>query len=532
MKFVKITKKMQILLIFSSLIAITLFSCASTPKEEDLSLQNQNQSEINKDDDKTQDENINENENPLKNQNELTSEENLSDLEEPLTNEQNPVLPELPEVKNNENNANNSEEPIVLAEPDVKDVPVSEAANKNQTDKPIEENKNVQNNQNDLAESLNNNKTNSNLENDNLENNNSENSNETEIADETENQNENAEISENQTEPGTVETIPEPSRSVSMKKNQIIDITYPGKGWIYQGNIDSEGNVDSRSRNFIFNGRKLGGKDTSFTLRSRNAGTYLLHFFKNDTLTGNYIDDYLEVVVQDENNSSTEHITAPNYAEIVPPKATITAEKIKAQKKAQATQQEEQSENALENEKSTKKEVVATSQNNSSKSGLESENASAIDTIIQTTESSPNIASPVVSTNGTNAESSKTSALETTNSESVANSTESSENISESQNLEGLSEDALLDTAQKYYDEKKYPEAFTAISKFFDKATKRLDEGLYLQGRILEEKSSVQNIKNAIESYDLVVNNYPSSSLWDKANKRSIFLKRFYINIR
>lgn len=95
-----------------------------------------------------------------------------------------------------------------------------------------------------------------------------------------------------------------------------------------------------------------------------------------------------------------------------------------------------------------------------------------------------------------------------------------------------MSQDELLELAQKYYSEKKYQQAFSAISKFFDKATARLDEGLFLQGQILEEKSPVQNIKSAIESYDLVVNNYPSSSLWEKANKRSIFLKRFYINIR
>lgn len=95
-----------------------------------------------------------------------------------------------------------------------------------------------------------------------------------------------------------------------------------------------------------------------------------------------------------------------------------------------------------------------------------------------------------------------------------------------------MNENQLLDSAKKLYEEKDYPKAFSAITKFFDKATSRLDEGLFLQGQILEEKSSVQNIKDAIESYDLVVNNYPSSSLWDKANKRSIFLKRFYINIR
>ena len=108
---------------------------------------------------------------------------------------------------------------------------------------------------------------------------------------------------------------PVPSRSMTVKRNQLIDVVYPGKGWIYQENIDEEGNSDVRNKNFIFGGRKLGGENQSFTLRSRVPGKFLLHFYKNDTLTGNYIDDYLEVIVTDEAaDSSAGHITAPSYA--------------------------------------------------------------------------------------------------------------------------------------------------------------------------------------------------------------------------
>ena len=104
-----------------------------------------------------------------------------------------------------------------------------------------------------------------------------------------------------------------PSRSVSMKNYQYLDIVYPGNGWIYLGE-------SVNSKNFIFYGRKLGGKDTSFTLRSKNPGRFILHFYKNDALTGNFIDDYLEVIVDDEKSSSNEHILCPMYKEIVPPK--------------------------------------------------------------------------------------------------------------------------------------------------------------------------------------------------------------------
>ena len=95
-----------------------------------------------------------------------------------------------------------------------------------------------------------------------------------------------------------------------------------------------------------------------------------------------------------------------------------------------------------------------------------------------------------------------------------------------------MNESALLKTASKLYDSKDFENALKVITKFFDKASGKIDEGLYLQGQILEAKSPVQNIKDAIESYDLVVKNYPASPLWEKARNRKTFLQRFYINIR
>ena len=91
---------------------------------------------------------------------------------------------------------------------------------------------------------------------------------------------------------------------------------------------------------------------------------------------------------------------------------------------------------------------------------------------------------------------------------------------------------AILEQAKKWYEEKKYGEALDAIKSFLDVAVLRIDEALYLQGQILEAKSEFQNIRGAIDSYNKIVKNYPASKLWDAANKRSIYLKRFYIDIR
>lgn len=527
----KIFKKIAFLQIFA--LSLILFSCASTPKtEEKFPETDISSSEIPETENSQQTGNNDSAEQEISGQENAdnNSAQDFSDLTEPLTEEQNPDLPELPELSPETETAESTKEPSSILEPQVKDEPSS--IEKNGT----EQNQNTP--ENLLAEETSSSGQNILPEQDLTQTENTESSSsQSETAENPDSENpdiieENSNSSENP-EQIVLEETQKPSRSVTIKKNQNIDIVYPGKGWIYQGNIDENGNVDSRNRNFIFGGRKLGGKDTSFTLRSRNPGTYLLHFFKNDTLTGKYIDDFLEVTVQNENSDSAEHITVPNYAEVVPPKVSITAEtaKIKEQKNAETSQPNEtQKKNAAE---------TKTEQKNSSpsiKNSAENSKNSDIDTIIQTTESAPGTSSPSVkngaaakNSSGSNAQnSSNFSALDETADSGKTSS--SAENPSES--LEDMSQDSLLELAKKYYSEKKYQQAFSVISKFFDKATERLDEGLFLQGQILEEKSPVQNIKSAIESYDLVVNNYPSSSLWDKANKRSIFLKRFYINIR
>ena len=291
-----------------------------------------------------------------------------------------------------------------------------------------------------------------------------------------------------------------PSRSMTIKKNQYIDITYPGTGWIYLGQKDNK-------KDFTFFGRKLGGKDTSFTLRAKNPGTYLLHFYKNDPLTNSYIDDYLEVIVENKETSSTEHILAPNYATIVPPKVTITAETRKENKKQNINKTVD------ENKNKQQKTQEEQTQNVASKKPIDS----SVKTVIQTQD-----------------EENTNEISETSNTQNIIETKQEENNTQKqpNQNLDKLKESELLALAKKQFTNKEHSNALYTLEKFFEKAVSKIDEGLFLQGQILESKSDVQNIKGAIDSYELIVKSYPASAYWTQANKRTIFLKRFYINIR
>ena len=301
-------------------------------------------------------------------------------------------------------------------------------------------------------------------------------------------------LDENQTEEIQEKSEIIPSRSVSMKNYQYLDIVYPGNGWIYLGESDN-------SKNFIFYGRKLGGKDTSFTLRSKNPGRFILHFYKNDALTGNFIDDYLEVIVDDEKSSSNEHILCPMYKEIVPPKYEKNQVKDKNLQKEELLQENQNTTEASPQEKT------------------------------QTEKEEQDIQGKTVIQNASSLQ--DENSLEKTVSPENSLKSENPQNPLETQKeeIESLPVELLLDKAQELYEQKNYEEAKKVLDKFMLSSVSKIDEALFLQGKILEAKSPVQNIKGAVDSYDLIVKRYPKSKFWTQANKRSIYLKRFYINI-
>ena len=96
------------------------------------------------------------------------------------------------------------------------------------------------------------------------------------------------------------------SRSVSLKVSEYLDISYPGNGWIFMGATDN-------SKNITYFGRKLGTQNTNFSLQARIPGTKILHFYKNDNLTNQIIDDYIEVRVLEERGSKRKSVSDSNF---------------------------------------------------------------------------------------------------------------------------------------------------------------------------------------------------------------------------
>ena len=278
-----------------------------------------------------------------------------------------------------------------------------------------------------------------------------------------------------------------PSRSVTLKKFEYLDVTYPGSGWIYMGLTDN-------SKDIAYFGRKLGTKDTKFTLQARAAGTKIIHFYRNDPLTGQYLDDYIEVIIQSENGSNKTHIEAPEYK--------LPVKKIEKPVK----QIEDQSE---ETETKTEAETV--------KPEVEK----------KPVEKSETVKTDTAATSVKKTESAKQAPVETKKTEPAVSTKEESETAVQTPNSQ-----TLLKEAQLLYNEKEYKAALSKLNQFFELSTDNRDEALYLKGQILEEKSEVRDIKGAIDAYSTLTKNYPASKYWDSANKRIIYLKRFYLEVR
>lgn len=271
-----------------------------------------------------------------------------------------------------------------------------------------------------------------------------------------------------------------PSRKVTLNIGQTLEVLYPGSGWIYMGTTDN-------TKDFSFLGKKLGTENTKFTFKAKKQGNKILHFYKNDILTQNYIDDYLEVEILSEKDSSNKIVQAPEYKQSIPKKVQTEIAETKTQNEiSQITQNDE----TTQTNQTTNENISSQKTQNSS--------------ILEDSSSS----------------------TKQTSSSTEENQNENNDEIAE------IDTTALLEEAESLYNEKNYKDALSKLETYIEYSKDNRDKALYLQGQIYETDGEYKNVKKAIESYKTLTKNYPASSYWDSANKRIIYLTKFYLEGR
>lgn len=97
-----------------------------------------------------------------------------------------------------------------------------------------------------------------------------------------------------------------PSRSVVVPADGILEVWYPGTGWVYLG--DASGLVG-----VAYETRKIDNRDTLFSFRARKTGSYLLEFSRYDVLTDEFIQDALSVTVTDPVPGKRTTVRVPDF---------------------------------------------------------------------------------------------------------------------------------------------------------------------------------------------------------------------------
>lgn len=279
-----------------------------------------------------------------------------------------------------------------------------------------------------------------------------------------------------QNETKDLQSINQPTRAVSLNIGETLVVEYPGSGWIYLGSEEENNNLESK-------GRKS-GNNTTYTLTAVRPGTQIQHFYKTDSLSGKYIDDYIEVTVNDKKGKPSTIVYAPKYEEIVPKKPEKPA---------------------LSSDKLTKPDVTIPEQ--ASKVEVEAIKTGERSSIEYTPED-PNY----------------------TKKEDYTEKYEEPVKVKPGEDAPNITD--LYNQAKSLFDEKNYSEALKVINTYLDFAVSGRDKGLFLKAQILESDGATKNIKEAIKTYKYLQDNYPASDYWDDANKRIIYLKRFYIEAR
>lgn len=309
-----------------------------------------------------------------------------------------------------------------------------------------------------------------------------------------------------------------PSRTVYAAKNQTILVSYPGNNWVYLGELESQSIV-------AFKGKTFSDNLTTFKILPQNEGCTVLHFYKLDTISGKYIDDYLEVVISpivDDSNIQTT-VTAPEYS--------YDKYLLNNQNSVLTNEDVLPTVEVISND--TDNFDVNKNNSNSDDNGF----YNSQDTIKAKDNETSEVSTPKIEQDKAmlNKELAETEVVEEEPELLFLSDIfddEETETVDSNVNDNVLYDDDLLKRAKTAYENKDFENALSLINKFLELSNFSIDEALFLKGQILEKPFANRNIRDALDCYKKIISSYPQSDLWDKADERIKYIQRFYFNIR
>ena len=345
-------------------------------------------------------------------------------------------------------------------------------------------------------------------------------------------------------------------REAQLKVGQNLVATYPGNDWIYLGEVDLSSGRTISPEIIDFTDKLNINDKTVFTLEAKKEGQVIIHFYKVDNVSSEFIDDYVLVKVEGfDANSPFQHsvVKIPDYEmdsyllqDVSESKVSIDNSNSEIESDDENVDENEMDEFIAETIEEEPELVFAGDFSDdvqqTSASVQSSTSTNSADTSTTASYTVPSSVSTSTSSANTTASSTVQSSVSTsTNSAStVADTstatlpiqTNSTQINSQLASADSPDTDELLSSARLYLENAEYEKAFSNLTRFIESSSKNLDEAYFLLGQTLEAKSPVRDIKRALYSYTYVVENFPESPFWEKSLEKEKYIKRLYFNIR
>ncbi|HPQ00527.1 MAG TPA: hypothetical protein PLK03_06600 [Termitinemataceae bacterium] len=353
------------------------------------------------------------------------------------------------------------------------------------------------------------------------------------------------------------------SRSVRALVGQLVEVPFQGGGWIYLGEVAGR-------RGLVYDSRRTDPEGQTFIFRAENVGLYSLKFFRQDFLQDYVINDYVRVeVVQNPEITETGGFRlAPDRGRVVaeprwPPRSTATtpaaapeSSKVSGDQSASPIS----SSTRVEQGKDTASSPVAAPNTGTAgavatgnvaplanvspgaAAGTPSPSQGAVPAATGGSGPAPGGAPSGTTATGAGAQNLGTSGAPATSTapglsavsggapsglSGLSGVPPASSTLPENSSLE-----TLLRQARDAYEKNQYAAALDLLNQMYASYPAGTDEALWLMGQIFETQGPQRDIKKAYDAYKRLLEEFPTSSRYDEAQRRMRYIERFYFNIR
>jgi hypothetical protein len=282
------------------------------------------------------------------------------------------------------------------------------------------------------------------------------------------------------------------SRVARMTVGQILEVPFRGTGWVYLGELGNRRGLSYDSRRLdVERGITIG---QSFIFLAEAAGTYILKFYRQDFIQDYIINDYVQVIV-----AETDDSVRGRTGSVVDRGRIVAEPRWPAIPEAAGSSSE-----TVTPPTGTPSEAQASGTTGAG-TAAETQRPDAV----QTAEP----ASPPAA--GTSAPAASAPSQAAT-----------------SPPAEVIAPEEYVRRAKQEFDAGHVEQALVIIEQMRQRYPAGTDEAWWLLGQLYEANSPARDIRQSLECYRTLINEYPQSSRVDDARRRIAYLERYYLNIR